>query len=117
MNQSQHAVGICRHAAGTICFAVMLTCIGGCTFGPCDSTPIVLLPVYAPLALVLLEPEDHSPTGCNANFVLAGQIIDDRGHPVDSVEAQIVAWVATHGDSGPVGRWEEGSREAAAGCA
>jgi hypothetical protein len=95
----------------------MLVCVGGC-FGPCGSTPVVLLPVYAvaaPVVLTVQAIDDHSPGRSHAGFVLAGRVADDRGQPVDSVEAEITAWVATHRKSGFADRWEQRTERATLG--
>src|SRR5688500_10014181 len=96
----------------------MLTCVGGCTFGPCHSTPTVLLPVYlaaAPIVRAAQAIDDHSPGRSNTDFVLAGQVVDERGQPVDSVEAQVVAWVATHRRHGFADRWDQRPERATLG--
>jgi len=103
-----------RRVALTTLVLPMIVCVGGC-FGPCSSTPIVLLPIYAVMAPVVKTAQaidDHSPGRSNTDFVLAGHVVDDRGEPVESVEAEITAWVATHRKHGFADRWEQRSERA-----
>jgi hypothetical protein len=67
--------------------------------------PVVL--AAAPFVLTAEAIDDHSPGRSNSDFVLAGDVVDERGQPVDSVEVEIVAWVATHRSSGFADRWEQ----------
>jgi hypothetical protein len=88
---------------------IMLTCVGGCAFGPCE-TPGYMLPVIiatAPFSLTANAIDDHSPNRSNSDFVLAGVLLDDLGQPVDSVRADITAWIATHRNGGVADRWEQ----------
>jgi len=67
--------------------------------------PAVL--AVAPFALTAKVIDDNSPQRSNTDFIFAGQIVNDQNQPVDSVEAHVTRWIATHRHEGFADRWEQ----------